>query len=855
MPEALLREVTGITEQALKDTRLTPAEHSDFTHRLADARQAQTQYHKARAATKTKPPVDTSGSNLPMGELVFGKPPDPGKSFPGLIQPGGWRRPASLTAPITFTDPLTGAVVERDEPDKMRNGEHVRAQAGDTAPGVSDSLIKGPINPVRTVKTADSSVRLKGRDRRAATSEQSTLGHSNNASVHEALQKAGHSKKAIKTLTSRAAKLRDSGTAAPLPSDGSAQPTSKPGTNPKVVAPISAVDSQLHHPDLQEVQAHFNTTSRSSTENGSMRKIRKAATSIASAQRPGGNAGTLKDGPQLQPGNRSHSSVKLLSSDGGDTFNIVHAANTKIERPLPQRIRDVAEANDIPIEIAQQVRDDFGGPFSSPAMVRYLRSQYPANLTDAAATTLVNTVRSVQNDSTRVIKTLIDAAASRTNWLGLPAAAFSVQEVEGITAAMNAQPLTDSDAARLLYRVVASPDFKPYRGANSLARKEFDGLLNRAGYARVPVSAVWQRPQGALPINHRDTKHTATDPTFARLLAQTGSAQSNPARLGIVDSFSPIRPLTARLSTVYSPGYEPDGIYLKHGHEVASVAIRGLGPWNQAVLATFNGNVETVPAIVDAMALRGIRAVNFSLGPTTSEAGEILLSIFDRHPDVMFVVGAGNDYTDRATLPAYSSVGSTLDNVIYVGSVDRQSKLAKSSNTGQDQLFAFGKDRTVASVKGDEQDYWITTPITKVKSGTSLSGPDVANTLAKMGILNPEMPPVLSKNILFASATRVTQTGPAGRRVESVPVINHEDALTLSALGGLFARQQRPVIGAQVQRDAQTGQSLGRRTWEPAASGQPVTLQDCADILRLKAADRARLLPLADRLFLTGTGR
>ena len=108
LPEASLREVTGITEQALKDTRLTPAERGDFTHRLAEARQTQTQHHKARAATKIKPPVDMSRSNLPMGDAVFGKQPKvPGKSFPGLIRPGGWQNPASISVLSTSLLPST----------------------------------------------------------------------------------------------------------------------------------------------------------------------------------------------------------------------------------------------------------------------------------------------------------------------------------------------------------------------------------------------------------------------------------------------------------------------------------------------------------------------------------------------------------------------------------------------------------------------------------------------------------------------------------------------------------------------------------------------------------------------------
>ncbi len=121
LPEATLREVIGLTGQALKDTRLTPAERRNFTHRLADARQAQRQYHKAREATKSTPPVDTSSWDLLMGQWAFGKLPDPGKSFPGLIQPAGLRRPAPLTAPVTFTDPLTGAAINRDASGKWRS--------------------------------------------------------------------------------------------------------------------------------------------------------------------------------------------------------------------------------------------------------------------------------------------------------------------------------------------------------------------------------------------------------------------------------------------------------------------------------------------------------------------------------------------------------------------------------------------------------------------------------------------------------------------------------------------------------------------------------------------------------------
>jgi hypothetical protein len=137
----------------------------------------------------------------------------------------------------------------------------------------------------------------------------------------------------------------------------------------------------------------------------------------------------------------------------------------------------------------------------------------------------------------------------------------------------------------------------------------------------------------------------------------------------------------------------------------------------------------------------------------------------------------------------------------------------------------------------------------EIAYGTSYASPDVANTYHKMDFLDAGLTPAQVKMIATETATAMPQPAGPNQRAAAVPVVNHEDALTVAALSGLVRRQLRPVTQSVSLQAPLTGQVQSRRVWLPAPARNPVTLNEAADILRLNPAERTRLLPTAERLF------
>ncbi|HJL15483.1 MAG TPA: S8 family serine peptidase [Sandaracinaceae bacterium LLY-WYZ-13_1] len=181
------------------------------------------------------------------------------------------------------------------------------------------------------------------------------------------------------------------------------------------------------------------------------------------------------------------------------------------------------------------------------------------------------------------------------------------------------------------------------------------------------------------------------------------------------------------------------------------------GPTDEE-LAAERENVENIARFIEA---HDVRVVNASLGfardyvenelrhqsdvyETDEEVRaraeaihqhrtEIWRMVFERCPDTLFVVAAGNSNRDVVEYGDVPASLSELPNLLVVGAVDRYGDWATFTNSNPDRVTVFDWGVEVPSVIPNGE----TVPL----SGTSMASPNVANLAAKMIAVNPALEP------------------------------------------------------------------------------------------------------------------
>ena len=119
----------------------------------------------------------------------------------------------------------------------------------------------------------------------------------------------------------------------------------------------------------------------------------------------------------------------------------------------------------------------------------------------------------------------------------------------------------------------------------------------------------------------------------------------------------------------------------QHGTGTASVL---LAEAKEASLVPFRypGNdADGLGRLPDEAAKRGVRIVTMSLGGIKPELWQPFAAAAQRHPELLFIVSAGNDGRDIDADPVYPAA-FRLGNVIVVTSADADGRVARGSNWG-----------------------------------------------------------------------------------------------------------------------------------------------------------------------------
>jgi hypothetical protein len=179
-----------------------------------------------------------------------------------------------------------------------------------------------------------------------------------------------------------------------------------------------------------------------------------------------------------------------------------------------------------------------------------------------------------------------------------------------------------------------------------------------------------------------------------------------------------------------------------------------------------NALINTIKAVE-----RGATIVNMSFGPTAPDAAHrgqsemwrrFLAKMEKEHPDVLFVVAAGNEGTVGGTTGHldghnYGAAGIKAPNLVTVANVLNDGTLRDTSNTLAPGAPA---DAEVTLAAPGHEALWGTLPDGTYKNaggGTSSAAPMVAATAALMRAINPKLSAAEIKEII----ARTARSGPA----------------------------------------------------------------------------------------------
>ncbi|MEM1045848.1 MAG: S8 family serine peptidase [Pseudomonadota bacterium] len=168
---------------------------------------------------------------------------------------------------------------------------------------------------------------------------------------------------------------------------------------------------------------------------------------------------------------------------------------------------------------------------------------------------------------------------------------------------------------------------------------------------------------------------------------------------------------------------------IRHGTTVASVFLREAPRARLVPYRYPRPDMRRMGTLVETAAKDEVFIVMMPLGSRTESQWEEFASAARRHPDMLFVVSAGNDGRDIDRQPLYPA-GFGLENVLVVTSSDAFGRLAEGSNWGRDtvHIMAPGERIDVTDHRG----------AAGKASGSSFAVPRVAALAARLAAQHPD---------------------------------------------------------------------------------------------------------------------
>jgi subtilisin family serine protease len=189
---------------------------------------------------------------------------------------------------------------------------------------------------------------------------------------------------------------------------------------------------------------------------------------------------------------------------------------------------------------------------------------------------------------------------------------------------------------------------------------------------------------------------------------------------------------------------------IRHGTPVASLLIAEAPAVRLLPIRYPRPDMTRMAEAVEIAAGAGARIVAMPLGSRDPGDWAAFAEAAQAHPEILFVVSAGNDGRDIDVEPVYPA-SLPLDNMVVVTSADAFGRLAAGSNWGRASV-----DLMVPAEGVDVTDY---RGARGTASGSSYAVPRVAALAARLLAANPEWVTPTLKRALFARAAAPMERG------------------------------------------------------------------------------------------------
>jgi len=199
---------------------------------------------------------------------------------------------------------------------------------------------------------------------------------------------------------------------------------------------------------------------------------------------------------------------------------------------------------------------------------------------------------------------------------------------------------------------------------------------------------------------------------------------------------------------------------IRHGTPVASLLVKEAPSARLLPIRYPRPDMARMAEAVDAAAAAGTRIVAMPMGSRRPEDWIAFADAAVAHPEVLFIVSAGNDGRDIDAAPLYPA-SLPLDNMVMVTSSDAFGRLASGSNWG-----AVSVDLMVPAEALEVIDY---RGARGTASGSSYAVPRVAALAARLLKANPDWTTGDLKRALFARAVPPLERGPPRVSVGWIP--------------------------------------------------------------------------------------
>jgi hypothetical protein len=183
----------------------------------------------------------------------------------------------------------------------------------------------------------------------------------------------------------------------------------------------------------------------------------------------------------------------------------------------------------------------------------------------------------------------------------------------------------------------------------------------------------------------------------------------------------------------------------RHGTRTASIILRE-APGTRLVPYRYpRPDMSRMARLVDDAAAKGILIANLSMGSNKREDWTVFADAVKAHPDMLFVVSAGNNGRDIDQQPVYPAA-LLLPNLITVTSAEATGELARGSNNGAQavDLLVPGENMEVTGFRGQ--------PIRV--SGSSYAAARTTALAARLLLQNPDWRAPQLKAAIFARSLR-----------------------------------------------------------------------------------------------------